>query len=236
MQATLCVISNLEGVLKRVENASLRSCHNPKEVELLVVTKYADNQDVLTLLKAEKINNIAETKVQDAVSKWNCESFLPYRDKVKKHFIGHLQSNKIKKAVEFFDFIDTVDNLKTAHILDEKAAELNKKIFVMVQIKLTEKETQAGIEPKKASELVSEIRKMKNLDARGYLAIAPIVENPEQLRPIFKKAKKLFDSDFTSTQTSDHKNYLSLGMSGDFEVAVEEGSNLPRIGSLIFGC
>lgn len=232
--STACgVISNLDDVLKRVKNAAVRSGRDPQQIELLVVTKYAHRQDILTLLEENKITTIGETRVQQAISRWNSNGFLPYKDKVIKHFIGHLQSNKAKKAVEFFDFIDSVDSLKTALILNEASAKINKKISVLVQVKLTEKQTQSGIDPQEASGLVEEIRKMDNLVVRGYMAIAPITENPGELRPVFEKAKQLFDKDFP-TATEREKNYLSLGMSSDFEVAVEEGSNLPRIGSAIF--
>lgn len=234
MLMTADVILNFDNVLQRVKSAATRSGQDPKQIELLAVTKYADNRNLLTLLKANKLTSIAETRVQDAIIRWNSADFLPYKNKVKKHFIGRLQSNKIKKAVEFFDFVDSLDNIKTAEIVSEKALQINKKVSVMVQIKLTDKQTQSGIEPTKASALVKEIKKMENLLCCGYMAIAPTAKNPEVLRPLFKQVKKLFDKDFSSVSTGKFKNYLSLGMSGDFETAMEEGSNLPRIGSAIF--
>jgi pyridoxal phosphate enzyme (YggS family) len=234
MLATASVISNFDLVQKKIETAALRAGRNPKEVEVIAVTKYADPKDILSLLKQNKLTHIGETRLQDALKRWNQPDFLPYKNRVKKHFIGHLQSNKAGKAVEFFNYIDSVDNIEIARILDNKAGEADKKLSVLVQIKFTQKETQSGIETREASELVKEISKMQNLIPCGYMAIAPMADNPQKLRPVFKQAKKMFDSDFPGTHTRGQKNYLSLGMTSDFEIAIEEGANLVRIGSAIF--
>jgi len=234
MLMTSSVISNFDKVIKRIETVALRSGQDRESVELIAVTKYANPEDILLLLKEGKLTHIGESRIQDSLTKWNKPEFLPYKQKVKKRFIGHLQSNKAGRAAEFFDSIDSVDSQKLALILDKKAGELNKKIPVLVQIKLTQKETQSGVGLNEASALVGAIGNMQNLIPCGYMAIAPIADNPEEIRPLFKRAKTLFDSDFANTHTDGHKNYLSMGMTNDFEVAIEEGANLVRIGSAIF--
>ena len=106
---------------------------------------------------------------------------------------------------------------------------------IMLQINLTGSVIQSGVKLKEISNLLKEIKKLQNVAPRGYMAIAPIVDDAEELRPAFKEVKRIFDKDFPEKQNTDGlKNYLSLGMSGDFQIAIEEGSTLPRIGSLIF--
>jgi PLP dependent protein len=227
------VVKNFHSVAERVESACARSNRDPKDVEILSVIKYAENENILAFLKSFNDAHVAESRVQDAIKRWEMPEFEPYRQSAKKHFIGHLQSNKVKKAVEFFDFIDSVDSFKTATLINNHALPLEKKMGILIQVKLTESPNQSGVSLTQAPALLELIaQKCSNLIPLGYMGIAPISENPEELRPLFKEIKARFDKDFG--QAKDSKRYLSLGMTNDFEVAVEEGSNLPRIGSAIF--
>lgn len=224
------VSDNLKKVLADIEKSS----SNPDSVEIIVVTKYADTKDIKDLLQLDQIKHIGESRVQDAISRWNSDELKEYSNKITKHLIGHLQKNKINKAVEFFDFIDSIDSIKLAKLIDNKAKQLGKTINGLVQIKLTDKETQSGASFDNIEELIREVKELKNINLLGLMAIAPIVDNPEDLRAIFKKVKLVFDKNFDSLRDG-KKYYLSLGMSSDLQVAVQEGSNLPRIGSSIFG-
>ncbi|HUT85789.1 MAG TPA: hypothetical protein VMW66_03005 [Elusimicrobiales bacterium] len=132
MPAMTSVISNLETILDRIQSSASRSNRDSKDIELIAVTKYANPKDIVALLQKDKLTHIGETKVQDASEKWNSSQFLPYKNKVKKHLIGHLQSNKAGRAVDFFDYIDSVDSLKLADILNRKAGEISKKMPVLV--------------------------------------------------------------------------------------------------------
>ena len=224
--------ARLEHNLQAVQTAVLQACGRSKrcvtDVALMAVTKYAADSDVLALLDTGKISHIGESRVQQARARWTRPEFAKYR--VTKHFIGHLQRNKAAQAAELFDFIDSIDNLQTAQALDEQAAKRSKILRVLVQIKLTDRQSQSGISLQQAPLLVEQLRKLEHLRPCGYMAIAPQTEDIAKLRTLFAQVKTAFDQDFPAGQ----ERYLSLGMSNDFEVAVEEGSTLPRVGSKLF--
>ncbi len=229
------VFDNLNLVMKKIHLACEKAGKDYKDVDLLAVTKYARNNDVKVLLENKAIKLVGESRLQDSLNKWKEGELAKFRGNVNMHFIGHLQSNKLKKICDLFDSINSVDNIKTAEQIDRHAYALGKKMPIMLQVNLTGSQAQSGTTLKEASDLLKEVRKFQNIDVRGYMAIAPIAKDAEELRPIFKEVKKVFDKDFPQEQNNlGNKNYLSLGMSEDFHIAIEEGSNLPRIGSLIF--
>ncbi len=223
------LLKNLEHLNARITAACARSGRNPAEVELLAVTKYAADEDVKILLETWNVKTAGESRVQDARSKWTEGALAPLRSRVTLHFIGHLQTNKAKAAVELFDWIDSIDSLKLAAEVNRHAAAIGKTMPVLIQLKLTGSQTQSGVAPENAGELLAQVRGLKNLDPRGYMGIAPAGAAPDRLTEIFTAAKKIFDRDFPGPGRR-----LSLGMSGDFELAVEAGSTLPRIGSSLF--
>lgn len=224
------LLANLQEVQHSLKDACQRAGRDPQTVTLVAVTKYACDADVLTLLKTGQITDVAESRVQQALARW--EDNPDFRDfpAVRKHFIGHLQKNKAAKAAQFFDFIDALDDFETAQILDAHTP-AGKVLRVLVQVKLTNKQTQSGLPLEKARRLVTQLKKaaFPRLRVCGYMAIAPQI-SPECLRPLFKAVRDAFEKDFPSSQ----ERWLSLGMSEDFTVAVEEGSTLPRIGSRLF--
>ncbi len=226
------LFENLESVKTRIKKAAERAGRDPDSVELVAVTKYAADEDVAALLEKNALAHMGESRVQDAVKKFLLPEFSTPAGKPARHMIGHLQSNKAGKAAEIFDWVDSIDSLRTARALDRRAAELAKTIPVLIQLKLSAGAAQNGTGLEEAPVLLAEIKKLQNLSPRGYMGIAPVSADPEDLRPVFRQVKRIFDRDFPDT--CKEKYYLSLGMSGDFETAVEEGSNLPRIGSLIF--
>lgn len=229
------LLENLQQVTDRIAAACLKAGRASSEVELLAVTKYADPLEAAFLIESGKVLTAGESKVQDAEAKWVDGPLAGARKAVTLHFIGHLQSNKSARAVELFDWIDSVDTLQLAGRISRLAAKREKKMPVLVQLKLTASDTQGGISPAEAPGLLAEMRKLPFLCPSGYMAIAPETEAPETLRPLFAEVKKMFDRDFPGAVNEyGFRNHLSLGMSGDFETAVQEGSNLPRIGSLLF--
>ncbi|MBI4351817.1 MAG: YggS family pyridoxal phosphate-dependent enzyme [Elusimicrobia bacterium] len=228
------LLTNFQNIKDRITAACGRAGLEPSGVELLAVTKYAAAEDVKLLIEAGAIKTAGENKVQDAKAKWTNGPLAPLRARVKLHFIGHLQTNKAKAAIETFDWIDSIDSLKIAAEVNRHAAAAGKTMPVMIQLKLNDSATQSGVTPDKAGELLAQVRFLKNLEPRGYLGIAPEGASPEELKARFTDAKKIFDRDFPVTAPGAPANYLSLGMSGDYEPAVEAGSNLPRIGSSLF--
>jgi pyridoxal phosphate enzyme (YggS family) len=223
------LLSNFQNITTRIASACSRSGRNPAEVELLAVTKYAADEDVRILIEAGALKTAGESKVQDAQAKWVNGALAPLRSRVTLHFIGHLQTNKAKAAVQTFDWIDSVDSLKLAAEINRHAAAAGRTMPVLIQVKLNSAVTQSGVAPEQAGTLLAGLREMKNLDPRGYMGIAPADAAPGTLKAAFLEAKKIFDRDFPGPG-----NYLSLGMSGDFEPAVEAGSSLPRIGGSLF--
>lgn len=225
------LLTNFNNITGRIAAARLGSV----QAELLAVTKYAADEDVKILIEAGAIKTAGENKVQDARNKWTNGALAALRSRVKLHFIGHLQTNKARAAVETFDWIDSIDSLKIAVEIDRHARDLGKTIPVLIQLKLNNSVTQSGVTPDQAAELLTGVRALKNLAPSGYMGIAPVNGTPEELKTAFAAAKKIFDRDFGyGVNACGFNNYLSLGMSGDYETAVAAGSNLPRIGSSLF--
>jgi hypothetical protein len=229
------LISNFQGIQNSIRTACEKAGTNPAAVELLAVTKYAASEDVKLLIEAGAIKIAGENKVQDAKAKWTSGELAPYRSRVQLHFIGHLQTNKARAAVETFDAIDSIDSLKIAAEINRHAAALGKTMPVMIQLKLNDSPTQSGVTPARAAELLASLRGLSNIVPCGYMGIAPAGAAPEELKAVFAEAKKIFDRDFPeSTERGGFVRRLSLGMSGDYELAVQAGSTLPRIGSSLF--
>ena len=223
-----------ETLLKNVQTVQAALCascqkagRHPEEVTLLAVTKYAQDADVLFLLKQGLIKHIGESRVQQALSRWTRPDFAAFP--TVKHFIGHLQHNKVAKAAPFFDFIDSLDDFSTACLID-KHIQPGRLVRGLVQIKLTDRDTQSGLPLDQARVLANRLRSLTRLKVCGYMAIAPQGAKAQELRAFFEPIKKAFDEDFSPKE----ERYLSLGMSEDFTVAVEAGSTLPRIGSKLF--
>jgi len=229
------LLANFQGVTGRIAAACARAGLAAGTVELLAVTKYAASEDVKILIEAGLLKIAGENKVQDARNKWLTGELAPFRASVKLHFIGHLQTNKAKAAVETFDWIDSIDSLKLAAEVNRHAEALGKTMPVLIQLKLNDAPTQSGVPLEAAGELLAELRGLKNLIPCGYMGIAPAGAAPAELGAVFAAAKKIFDRDFPAASVNPgFRTYLSLGMSGDFEPAVAAGSNLPRIGSSLF--
>ncbi len=224
------LLQNYQAVRSSLTQAALRAGRNPDEITLLAVTKYAKDEDVLSLLKRGVITHVGESRVQQAWARWHEDPRFAQFAQVTKHFIGHLQTNKAAKAAVLFDFIDSLDDIETARAL-AKHAPAGKVLNALVQVKLTQKQTQSGLPLPQARQLVKQLRgAFENIRVCGYMAVAPQGASENELRTLFRAVSQAFKEDFADCPGA----ALSLGMSEDFEIAVEEGSTLPRIGSLLF--
>ena len=154
---------------------------------------------------------------------------------VKWHMIGHLQSNKAKKAVAIFDMIETVDSLKLAKAIDKACKGFNKTMPILLEVNSGEEAQKAGVMPEAAARLIREISALVHVKVRGLMTMGPFTGDPEECRPYFRKTKKLFDEIKTLNIQNTEMSILSMGMSNSYEVAIEEGANLVRIGTKIFG-
>jgi len=218
-------IDNLEKIRYRMNAAAARSNRDGRAISLVVVTKYAPLTAVREALASGLVVEVGENRVQDAEKKKLELGGLA--GKVRWRLIGHLQTNKAKKAVQTFDVIDSVDSSKLAAALDAAMTGSDRKLPVMIQVKLSESETQTGVVPAELPALITEVRKHACLELQGLMGIAPHLEPLEAVRPSFKLLRRLRDEHLPGGR-------LSMGMSRDFEIAIEEGADLIRIGTQIF--
>lgn len=222
---------NLQTVLSRLDNIR-SSRRNQDNITLVAVTKTVSMEKILTGI-ACGITEIGENRVQEAETKF---VQLPADKPIKKHLIGHLQTNKVKKAVMLFDMIQSVDSLRLAGEINSQAGKINKIQDCLIEIKVSTEETKYGLPPSELKEFIRATQSFPNLRVCGLMTIAPFLSDPKQTRPYFRKAKNIFD-DIKSDQLFNLPGFeiLSMGMSNDFEIAAEEGANMVRVGTAIFG-
>ena len=219
------LIDNLNQIRYRIRAAAQRAGRNPDAVSLVAVTKYAALSDVAELLKSGLVAEVGENRVQDAERKKDALGDLA--GKVRWRLIGHLQTNKAKKAVAVFDAVDSVDSEKVAAALDAALAGRTQPLPVMAQVKLTDRESQSGVAPSELGSLIEALKKYPRLRLEGLMGIAPDLEPLEAVRPSFRLLRELRDRHLPGGR-------LSMGMSRDFEIAVEEGADMVRVGTQIF--
>ena len=151
------------------------------------------------------------------------------------HLVGHLQTNKVKYAIEIFDFIHSVDSIKLAKEIDRRSLQFGKITNVLVEVNVSGEETKYGVKPEEVETFLKEISEFSRIRVRGLMTIAPIVKYKEETRPYFKKLRELSEKISNKNIKNVKMDYLSMGMTDDFEVAIEEGANMIRIGRGIFG-
>lgn len=219
--------ANLRAVKQRVARAAERSRRDCSEVELLVVTK-TWSPSVITEVLEEGHTLLGENKLQEAEKKI---AQLP--DGLRWHFIGHLQRNKARKALALFDSIHSVDSVRLALHLDRVAGELSRKTSIFLQVNAAGEESKSGFAVGELAEALPDLAGLSNLEVAGLMSIPPVVAQPEAARSSFRALRALRDDLQQGTGMS--LPGLSMGMSHDFEVAIEEGATIVRVGSSIFG-
>lgn len=201
----------------------------PPDVELVAAAKARAPEEILRAAEAG-VRIVGENYVQEALA-----AFKVLDRRVKWHFIGHLQTNKVKKAIEIFDMIETVDSIKLAQEIDKRCTQKNKIMPVLIEINSGREPQKHGVLPEEAVELIKEISKLKNIKIQGLMTMGPFSGDPEDARPSFVETRKLFER-FRELNLPDvEMRYLSMGMTNSYRVAIEEGANLIRIGTKIFG-
>ena len=217
---------NLLRVLERMEKAALRAGRRPEEVRLVGATKGVDVERIAEAVEGG-LEIVGENYVQEALRKHQVLG-----NRVRWHMIGHLQRNKARHAVGLFEMIHSVDSLKLAQELQKRAAKQGKAIEVLLQVNLSGEETKSGVTPEGVQELAEAISEMPNLRLKGLMTMPPYFEDPEGARPYFQALRRIRDE---LQQRGLPVVELSMGMSADFEVAIEEGATLVRVGTAIFG-
>ena len=201
----------------------------PAGVQLVAAAKTRTVAEILKAIQAG-LTIIGHNYVQEAE-----RAFETIGPEAKWHMIGHLQSNKAKKAVRIFDMIETVDSLKLAKAIDKACRNINKSMPVLIEINSGEEPQKAGVIPSDAVSLVKEISELANLRIMGLMTMGPFSGDPEDARPYFQKTRQLFKDIEMANLPGIEMKYLSMGMSNSYRVALEEGANLVRIGTRIFG-
>lgn len=220
---------NIEEINEKIDAACKRADRNRDDVTLIGVTKTID-EEIINASLSYGITHIGENKVQEVTRKYE-----QINEGVKWHLIGHLQSNKVKYIIDKVDLIHSVDSLKLAKEIDKRAGQHNKIMEVLIQINIADEDSKFGVPMDRLSELLKEISKMLHIKVVGLMNIAPFYGDSELARKDFKVMKNIFDTIETVALDNVEMKYLSMGMTGDFEVAVEEGANLLRVGTGIYG-
>ena len=221
------VVENLQFVMNEIEIArSKRQVAKNEPVTLVAVTKNHGIEMMQQAIDAG-VKNIGENRIQEAA-----EKFKSLNREVIRHLIGHLQTNKAKNAVRLFDLIHSVDSENLAAAVDKAAFSIGKIQDVLIQVNLAKEETKFGVYEENLENLIAVIDNLKNIRLRGFMLIAPNYSDVENCRPLFRHMYEIFSEVKKTRQNFD---FLSMGMTHDYKIAIEEGANLVRIGTAIFG-
>jgi len=201
----------------------------PPGIELEAAAKTRTPDEILQAAKAG-IRIIGENYVQEALAARNVVGNI-----VRWHFIGHLQTNKVKKAVEVFDMIETVDSLQLAQEIEKRCAQAQKIMPVLIEINSGREPQKFGVVPEEAEGLIRKMSVLRNIKILGLMTMGPFAGDPEDARPYFKETKRLFDNIKALNLPGMEMKHLSMGMTNSYRIAIEEGANLIRIGTKIFG-
>lgn len=219
---------NLKSVMERLQKATEQSGRKIEDISLLAATKTVDI-DTINYAVSKGIKLIGENKVQELLSKK--DGIVA----VEKHFIGHLQTNKVKDIINEVTLIHSVDSVKLAKEISKQAAKNNRNIDILLEVNIGNEESKWGFTPENLEEALREIANFSNIKIKGLMAIPPVCEKPEQNRKYFRKMYKLFIDIGNKKIDNSSMEILSMGMSDDFDVAVSEGATLIRLGTALFG-
>jgi pyridoxal phosphate enzyme, YggS family len=220
---------NLDYVEEKIKEACLRAGRDRKEVTLIAVSK-TKPVDMIREAIDYGIVDFGENKVQEL-----CDKYEVIENQLKWHLIGHLQRNKVKYIVDKVCLIHSVDSLRLAEQIDEEAKKKNIICPILIEVNIAGEDTKFGVSAEDTYQLITEISKLSNVKVKGLMTIAPFVENAEENRIHFRNLKKLNIDIKTKNIDNVDMDILSMGMTGDYEVAIEEGATLVRVGTGIFG-
>jgi len=226
----MSIKENLDILREEIKKTVLKVNKDPKDIRLVVVTKTIDIERIKEVINLGVVD-IGENRIQEAKQKY---PYLSSFD-ITLHMIGHLQTNKVKDAVRMFHLIQSLDSLKLAKEIDKESKKINKVSSVLVEVNVGNELTKFGFKYEDVLPFLKEAEALENIKILGLMTVAPIFKNTEDVRPIFKKLKVLFDEIKKMSFKNVDMQYLSMGMSSDFKIAIEEGSNMIRIGTAIFG-
>lgn len=225
------IIHNLNVILKRIENACISAGRNPKEVKLLMATKTVSADRIKIALQTGQ-TLIAENKVQEVKEKYEDLKNIPHTS----HFIGHLQTNKIKDILKYgVQCVQSVDRLDLAEKLHQKLLAEEREMDILIQVNTSNEESKFGVSPENTLDLVKEISTLSTLKIKGLMTIGLFSSDEERVRTCFQLLKSLQQKITNLNLPNVEMKELSMGMSGDLEIAIQEGATIVRVGTAIFG-
>ena len=220
--------NNLKTIEENIARAAQKSGRSPEDITLVGVTKTVPIERIREAFSLE-ITHFGENRVQE---------FLPKYESFKDptwHMIGHLQTNKVKSIIDKVALIHSVDNLRLAEEIDKRAKQLNINVDILIEINIAQEDTKHGVSPENTSILIEQICNLSNIRTSGLMCIAPYVECSELNRVYFEKMHRLFIDIKSRCLHNVDMRFLSMGMTGDYGVAIEEGANIIRVGTGLFG-
>lgn len=220
----MSIESNLAELRKKIADAAARAGKSPSDITLVAVTKTVDVPTIKEAIDAG-VTDIGENYVQDSARKYDS-----IKCGARWHMIGHLQTNKVKQAVHIFDMIQSVDSLRLAAEIGRRSLEIGKTTKVLVEVNISGEESKTGVTPFEVYSLCEQIAGIEGINLSGLMGIAQFTDDADSVRHSFALLRNLWEK-----LPEPNRKYLSMGMTSDFEIAVEEGSNMVRIGSAIFG-
>lgn len=227
--AMLDIAANCRAVLERIAEAALRTNRNPAEIKLLAAAK-SRNVNSIRAAASAGVRLIGENYVQEARAKKK-----HIDDRLEWHMIGHLQRNKARSAIELFDVIESLDSLELARGLDNEARKQGRKVRSFVEVNLAGEESKFGLKKDKVLKLLIEMGALPNLHIEGLMTVPPFRENVEDVRPFFRQLRELQQTLSEEQLPNVELKELSMGMTHDYIVAIEEGATIVRIGTALFG-
>jgi pyridoxal phosphate enzyme (YggS family) len=221
------IVYNINQVRQKIEKAARNSGRTSSDIKLLAVTKTVDYDAAVQCFEAG-VTDLAENRVQELTRKF------PHIPQAQWHLIGRLQTNKVKDMVGKVCLIHSLDRWRLAEEINKRYLQARLIVPVLIQVNVSGETQKAGIAPADMGELLDSIGQLSNIQVKGLMTIAPEVQNVEETRPVFRELFRLRNMAAAKDYTNVELRFLSMGMSQDFEVAIEEGSNMVRIGSAIF--
>lgn len=220
---------NLEELRGRIGKAAAKTGRSPDDITMIAVTKTIPVEQIKEIISLGVLD-LGENRVQELSGKHG-----QLNKACRWHLIGHLQTNKVKQVLDKVCMIHSLDSIELAREIQKRASSANRTMDVLVQVNVAQEESKFGIKSEETLEFVRELSRMDHLKVRGLMTIAPYTPNPEEIRYVFKGLRKLLIDIRAENIDNISMDYLSMGMSNDFEVAIEEGSNMIRVGTALFG-
>ena len=221
---------NILHIMERIKTACKKAGRDPKEIQLLLATKTVEPERILKAFSCG-YTLIGENKVQELRDKYEALSIVPHTT----HFIGHLQSNKIKEVIQYAQCIQSIDNFDTAQKLEQRLAQEGRSIDILVQVNTSAEESKFGCAPEETESLVKAIAALPHINIRGFMTIGLFSGEEDKVRACFRRLKQVQKRVAGMGLPNVSTDVLSMGMSGDLEAAIEEGSTMLRIGTAVFG-